>query len=542
MKTQDTGTAGTQATPPSHGRSRRSRWLAGIGAIIVVALLIGASALIFAQLRQRQASQAAPTPSAGQWKQVLKGYTLTSLVAARNNPAVLYACAVQSATSQSSPATITVLRSTDFGDHWQDIGSKAALNETCQIAVNPADGNEIYAISIANNAQGTEVLKHSTDGGQTWETIQPVLHVPASQATALWIVQQIQLEGNHLFGVQWLIPRAKPVDLPVRAFPFLLPRLVTSVDGGHNWTVIDNQFAAQQLGVHSYAVDPTNPNTIYDLAGQLLLPLKDVPTYDPLPYTGLNQQLFKTTDGGATWQRLLNDMPYGSQVQLATANPQLIYVGGTIGPLPLAPGAAESPYPDTAGESKGRPQGSPLHTTPLPPLQGYGEISPAVSYPTAPGSFHLQFSTNGGTAWKNVAIPSDMQSIQSWFVSPGGQVYASPTIPFSAQPTTITITAVPATPVPGNYQYAGLPVHQEAPSAGAQSNAPAGAQTEGVPITTSQPIRRYDPTTDSWSDVTRPPVPGFMLQLTPAQANSGAILWFTGTTSTGQTTLYRFVA
>ncbi len=496
--------AGTQAMPPSPGRPRRRRWLAGIGAIIVVALLTGASALIFAQMKQHQANQTTPTPPVAQWKQVLKGYTLTSLVAARSNPAILYACAVQNAASQSSQPTITVLHSTDFGDHWQDTGSKAALNETCQLAINPVDGNEIYASSIGNSAQGTEVLRHSTDGGQSWETIQPVLHVPAAQATALWIVQQIQMEGNQLFGVQWLTPRAKPVALPVRDFPFLLPRLVRSVDGGHNWTVIDNQFAAQQLGVHSYAVDPTNPNTIYDLAGHLLLPLKEVPTYDPLPYTGLNQQLFKTSDGGATWQMLLNDMPYGSQVQLATANPQLIYVGGSIGPLPLVPGAAGSPS-------------------------------------IAQGSFRLQFSSNGGTTWKNVAIPSGMQSIQNWFASPEGQVYASPTIPFSGTPTAITITAVPVTPVPGNYEYARLPIHQEASSAGAQSNAPAGARTQDVPIATSQSIRRYDPTTDSWKDVTMPPVPGFMLQLTPAQANSGAILWFTGTTSSGQMTLYRFV-
>ena len=34
---------------------------------------------------------------------------------------------------------------------------------------------------------------------------------------------------------------------------------------------------------------------------------------------------------------------------------------------------------NTAGASKGRPQGSPLHPTPLPPLPRYEEISPAVS-------------------------------------------------------------------------------------------------------------------------------------------------------------------
>jgi hypothetical protein len=138
-------------------------------------------------------------------------------------------------------------------------------------------------------------------------------------------------------------------------------------------------------------------------------------------------------------------------------------------------------------------------------------------------------------------MPKRLQSIQSWFVSPGGQVYASPTIPISGTPTTITVTAVPATPVPGNHQYAGLPVPQEASSAGAPFNASAVARNQGMPIASSQTIRRYDPTTNRWSDVTRPPIPGFMLQVTPAQANSGAILWFTGTTSTGQMTLYRFV-
>ena len=49
---------------------------------------------------------------------------------------------------------------------------------------------------------------------------------------------------------------------------------------------------------------------------------------------------------------------------------------------------------------------------------------------------------------KMVAMPSDMRSIQNWFVSSIGQVYTSPTIPFIGQPTAIPGTIVPATPVP----------------------------------------------------------------------------------------------
>src|SRR5437588_3913155 len=258
------------------------------------------------------------------------------------------------------------------------------------------------------------------------------MHVSTLQTPVQWAIQQMQVEGNHLFGIQWIMPQALRSRPPIKAIPYLVPRLATSVDAGHNWTIIDNQFATQRLGVHSYAVDPNNSNTIYDLIGSSLLPinLRSVPTYDPLPIIGINQELFKTTDGGATWQSVLKNIPYASQVQLATGNPQVIYVGGTIGPLPLIPNA------------------------------------PQPAYPIPIGSFHLHISTNGGSNWQQVTIHSDMQSIQNWFVSPVGQVYTSPTIPFSSQPTVIPGTIQPSTPVP---------VPTNTPQTGIQSTPPVGA-------------------------------------------------------------------
>ena len=500
MKTQHTDTAGTPAVPPSPARSKRKGWLAGVGTIIVVVLVVGLSALVFAQLRQHQANQSTTsTPPSGQWKRVLQGYTISSIAAARSNPSVLYACAMQTpVTSQASPGSPTVLRSADYGDHWQDIGNKASIGNTCELAVNPAGSNEIYVVGAASSSQSSAVLKHSTDGGQTWETIQPVLHVPGIiHAPAVWFIQQIQLEGTHLFGLQWIVPRAY-INQPIKAVPYLLPRLVTSTDGGHNWTVIDGQFSSQKLGVRSYAVDPTDPNTIYALFGGVLLPIEVAVPNDVLPAFGFKQELFKTTDGGATWRLVLNNIPFGSQVQLASGNPRIIYVGGTFGPLPLL----------------------------------RGETEPANPIPVA--SFHLQVSKDGGASWQLVAIPSDMLSIQNWYVSPGGQVYASPTIPISGQPTAVAGTAVAVTAVPiptRNPQNAELPPQQ---------NSPSGVHASGVPVALSQIIRRYDPASNSWSDVTSPPAAGFMLQVTPAQANSGAILWFSGMDN-GRASLYRYV-
>ncbi len=103
---QDTGSAGQQVTPSLPARPKRNRWLAGIGAIIVVILLVGLSALVFAQLKQHQAGQTSPTPPTAHWKQVLKGYTLISLNAARSDPAIVYACTVRE-TPNASPQSNT---------------------------------------------------------------------------------------------------------------------------------------------------------------------------------------------------------------------------------------------------------------------------------------------------------------------------------------------------------------------------------------------------------------------------------------------------
>ena len=515
MKIQETGNAGQQVTSTLPVQPKRNRWLTGIGAFIVVILLVGLSTLLFAQLRQHQATQTSPTPPTGRWQQVLKGYTLISITSARSDPAIMYACVSRGTpdgSSQSNTNTLTILRSADFGDHWQDIGRNVIAGDTCQLAVNSENSNDIYAVSYGNSVPNPAQLKHSQDGGKTWETILPLMHVSSLQTPVQWAIQQMQVEGNHLFGIQMIIPRALPAGTPIKAFAYPAPRLATSVDGGHNWTIIDNQLSAQRLGVHSYAVDPNNSSTIYDLVGSSLFPinLREVPTYDPLPIFGINQVLYKTTDGGATWQSILNNIPYASQVQLASGNPQMIYVGGTMGPLPLLPGV------------------------------------PRQSYPFAIGSYHLQMSTNGGSTWNTIAIPSDMQSIQNWFVSSGGQVYTSPTIPFSSQPTVIPGTIQPATPVsnPGSTPQTGVPSVGADLSRTSPMYRPSSLvkfNSHAIQVAPSQFIRLYDPTTNSWSNVTHPPTTGFMLQLTSAQSTSGAVLWFVGMGNNGGESLYRYV-
>ncbi len=62
MKTQDDDTVGTQPASRQPGvRAGGKRWLAGLGAIVVVALVIGVSVLVFAQAGQHRGTQVVST-------------------------------------------------------------------------------------------------------------------------------------------------------------------------------------------------------------------------------------------------------------------------------------------------------------------------------------------------------------------------------------------------------------------------------------------------------------------------------------------------
>lgn len=509
MKTQDS--VDIQPSTPERRRARKGAWLAPFGAILVVALIIGASAIVFAQLSQQHKNTAQP-PS-GNWVSVLQGYSLSSLEAAHNSPAVLYACAthIQNSTQPSSTSTsYTVLHSIDFGTHWQDVGSKATLGQSCEIAINPTDSNDVFAIGTAtgSNGQASETLHRSIDGGQTWTTIQPKLNVSGSSTPAQWSIQQLSFAGNALFGIQWITsPPVPPVHTGSLPNYFArLSRLLTSTDDGQTWTVADQQIAAKNVSVTSYAVDPTNNKTIYELAGTPWLPVQ--PAAEPndlLPGFVTSEDLYKTIDGGVTWKLLLSNLPFGTQVKLAEGNPQTLYVGGVRSPLPyVARGSASS------------------------------------STDTAQSNFRLQGSSDGGATWHTVPDVLQASIVQGWFVASNGQVFAyagsGGVYTPQNQPTVSTGTAVASTPAV---------TPKLTPQSGVVPSilAPNSFQTTPPPVSTATPaptLQRYDPASNAWSVITKPPTAGAFIAVTPGDSNSN-VLWFLDTNN-GQPALYRFIA
>jgi hypothetical protein len=119
------------------------------------------------------------------------------------------------------------------------------------------------------------------------------------------------------------------------------------------------------------------------------------------------------------------------------------------------------------------------------------------------------------------------------FVSPG--VSATAVVGTAVAGTAVVGTAVPFPPP--TFQSGGHPLLNGTPGGGAY-NSPADV----TPVSGKSYIMSYDPANNRWSNVTTPPENGELLEVTPASANGGAILWFMGTGTTGtQYTLYRYV-
>jgi hypothetical protein len=214
------------ASPPPSPPNRR-RFTVVVVTLVVV-LLLALSIGIVTQLGQQHVTPGTPMPNPttttpvptsttqptatptspsvpGQWVQVLTDYKVTSLAAAPSHPNVLYACVVPPRLPANMAGVQTVLRSADFGATWQDIGSRAQMSRGCELTINPTDSYEIYVVTSSNPPTDPSVpsyvLEHTANGGDTWETIHPIVHGPGLNITPAWRGWQLSFEGNRLYSL-----------------------------------------------------------------------------------------------------------------------------------------------------------------------------------------------------------------------------------------------------------------------------------------------------------------------------------------------------
>jgi len=212
---------------------------------------------------------------------------------------VLSICLVTSASGARNEAAepeedSSLLKAETFaGLEIRNIGPALMSGRIADIAVHPEDASVWYV------AVGSGNLWKTTNAGTTWETIFDdqgsyslgVVALDPSHPDIVWVGTGENVGGRHVgYG----------------------DGVYKSLDGGETWK---NMGLAESEHIGRILVDPRDSNVVW------------VAAQGPLWSKGGERGLYKTTDGGETWENVLSDGPYTgvNEMVMDPRNPDVLY-------------------------------------------------------------------------------------------------------------------------------------------------------------------------------------------------------------------------
>jgi photosystem II stability/assembly factor-like uncharacterized protein len=181
-------------------------------------------------------------------------------------------------------ATGGLWKSTDGGNHWKSQFDNFANESIGAIAIAPSDPNVVYVgKGEANNRQSASIgdgVWGTTDGGKTWNYLglkdtQSINRIAVDPTNAKIV---FVASPGHLFGPN-----------PERG-------LYRTTDGGKTWKGVKP--FDENTGFNDVAIDPAHPKIVYASSFER--------RRNGWGYNGggPNSALWKSTDGGDTWNKL----------------------------------------------------------------------------------------------------------------------------------------------------------------------------------------------------------------------------------------------
>jgi photosystem II stability/assembly factor-like uncharacterized protein len=214
-----------------------------------------------------------------------------------------------------------IFKSTDGGTTWKPMGLEKT-EHIGRIAVHPTNPNIVFvaALGAAWRSNPERGIYRTTDGGTTWQLVKFV-----SDKAGMVDVAINPKDPNIIFATSWERFRT-PYSLwsggPGSA-------LWKSTDGGTTWAEVKgNGFPEGLKGRMSLNINLANPSVMY-----MMIEASEKTTG---PIVGERSPkkngLYKSTDGGTTWQQMnnYNVRPfYYSQVRSDPKNPDRVYFSST---------------------------------------------------------------------------------------------------------------------------------------------------------------------------------------------------------------------
>ena len=209
-----------------------------------------------------------------------------------------------------APVNGGVWKSDDYGRTWNPIFDHESTQSVGAIAVAPSDPNTIYVASgeglhRPDLSVGNGIYK-SSDAGKTWT------HLGLRDGQQIPALAVDPRDPNKVFAAVLGHPYGPSEERG----------LYLSTDGGQSWKKVISK--DENTGASDVEIDPSDPNVVYASMWEV----REGPWEDGNEFNGTNGGLFKSTDGGNTWQQLSNGLPKDlSQIYVAIApsDPKRLY-------------------------------------------------------------------------------------------------------------------------------------------------------------------------------------------------------------------------
>ena len=203
-----------------------------------------------------------------------------------------------------------VWKSNDYGRTWHPIFDQEPTQSIGAIAVAPSDPKIIYVgsgegLQRPDLSVGDGIYK-STDAGKTWTHLglRDGQQIPALAIDPRNPDRVFAAVIGHPFG------------------PNTERGVFRSIDGGKTWQKV--LYVNQNTGGDDVEIDPENPNIVY----ATLWEARQGPWEDHNSYGGSEGGIYKSTDGGNSWQKLVNGLPKNlmqAYVAIAPSKPSRLY-------------------------------------------------------------------------------------------------------------------------------------------------------------------------------------------------------------------------
>lgn len=208
-----------------------------------------------------------------------------------------------------------VLKSTDGGSTWRTIFDTEATLSVGDIAIDPVDTNKIYVgTGEPGNGVGSVTydgngIYRSLDGGENWTNIGLTNGGNTGRIA-------INPQNTNIIFAAMLGDLFE--NTPDRG-------IYRTTDGGTSWEKV--LYVNDSTGGIDVCINPENPNIIFASTWER------VRRYNRRDYNGLGSRIYRSEDGGDTWEMLTNGLPVGANelskitLYIAPSNPDIIYAG-----------------------------------------------------------------------------------------------------------------------------------------------------------------------------------------------------------------------